>query len=229
MTRINSVVLKQFSQKGLTINEGVAVDARLVQSASHPISTEEIKKQREKRDTPEGKLDKNGNLLKFSRDLESDWTVKNDKPHYGLKEHASVDVDHGFVLSTDLTPASVSDSIYLPRCIAASCHTEDPIGKVYADKGYYGEPNRGFLHMNGIADGIMRKDTRSTKLTDYEKERNKGISKKRYIVEQYFGLSHLHSRAFRARFTRIVKNVLAALFRQMVFNLFRGGRILGTV
>jgi IS5 family transposase len=58
--------------------------------------------------------------------------------------------------------------------------------------------------MNGIADGIMRKDTKSTKLTDYEKERNKGISKKRYIVEQYFGLSHLHSRAFRARFTSVV-------------------------
>jgi len=83
--------------------------------------------------------------------------------------------------------------------------------------------------MNGIADGIMRKDTRSTKLTDYEKERNKGISKKRYIVEQYFGLSHLHTKAFRARFTRIAKNVLDALFRQMAFNLFRGGRILGTV
>ena len=28
---------------------------------------------------------------------------------------------------------------------------------------------------------------------------------------------------------RIVKNVLDALFRQMAFNLFRGGRILGTV
>ena len=213
----------------LPSNESVAVDARLVKPARHPISNDEIKKQREKRETPEGKLDQNGNLLKFSRDLDSDWSVKNDKPHYGLKEHASVDVDHGFVLSTDLTPASVSDSIYLPHCIAASCHTEDPIGKVYADKGYYGKPNSGFLHMNGIADGIMRKDTRSTKLTDYEKERNKGISKKRYIVEQYFGLSHLHTNAFRARFTRIVKNVLDALFRQMAFNLFRGGRILGTV
>ncbi|MDO9229676.1 MAG: hypothetical protein Q7U03_08930 [Syntrophales bacterium] len=56
------------------------MDAQLVQSASHPISTEEIKKQREKRDTPEGKLAKSVNLLKFSRDLESDWTVKNDKP-----------------------------------------------------------------------------------------------------------------------------------------------------
>jgi hypothetical protein len=35
--------------------------------------------------------------------------------------------------------------------------------------------------------------------------------------------------AFRAGFTRIVKNVLDVLFRQMAFNLFRGGRILGTV
>ena len=85
MTLINSVVLQQFSQKGLSINEGIAVDARLIQSASHPISNEEIKKQREESNAPEGKLDKNGNLLKFSRDLESDWIIKNAKPHYGLK------------------------------------------------------------------------------------------------------------------------------------------------
>ena len=229
MSKINSIVLQQFSRKGLTINEGIAVDARLVQSASHPLSNEEIKKQRKKRETQEGKLDKNGNLLKFSRDLDSDWVVKNNKPHYGLKEHASVDTNYGFLLATELTPASVNDSVYLPYCVAASCHTEEPIEKVYADKGYYGEPNRGFLHLNGIKDGIMRKNTKSTKLTDYEKERNKAISKKRYIVEQFFGISHLHTNAFRARFTRIVKNVLDALFRQMAFNLFRGGRIFGMV
>ena len=229
MNIINNLVLQQFSRKGLSINEGVAVDARLVQSASHPISNEDIKKQREKRDTLEGKLDKNGNSLKFSRDLESNWIVKNDKPHYGLKEHASVDTNYGFVLSTELTPASVSDSIYLPYCVATSCHTEEPIKKVYADKGYYGKPNSGFLHMNHIEDGIMRKDTTSTKLTDYEKERNKQISKKRYIVEQYFGLSHLYNNAFRARFTRIAKNAIDVLCRQMAFNLFRGEKILGTV
>jgi len=113
--------------------------------------------------------------------------------------------------------------------VAASCHTVDPIKKVYADKGYFGEPNRAFLHMNNIEDSIMRKATKSTKLTDYEKERNKQLSKKRYIVEQYFGLSHLHNDAFRARFTRIVKNVIDALCRQMAFNQFRGAKILGTV
>src|SRR3989304_6040223 len=231
MNMINNLVIQQFSQKGLIIKEGVAVDARLVQSASHPISNEEIKKQREKRETPEGKIDNNGNPLKFSRDLESDWTVKNETPHYGLKEHASVDVNHGFVLATELTPASVSDSppIYLPYCVAASCHTEEPIKKVYADKGYYGEPNRSFLRLNHIEDGIMRKDTKSAKLTDYEKDRNKQISKKRYIVEQYFGLSHLYNNAFRARFHRLAKNAIDALFQQMAFNLFRGEKRAGTV
>lgn len=83
--------------------------------------------------------------------------------------------------------------------------------------------------MNHIEDDIMRKETRSTKLTDYEKERDNRISKKRYIVEQYFGLSHLHDHALRAQFTWIVKNAIDGLFRQMVFNLFWGGRILGTV
>jgi len=60
MDQINSEILRQFESKGLTINEGVAIDARLVKSASRPISNDEIKKQRELNETPEGKLDKNG-------------------------------------------------------------------------------------------------------------------------------------------------------------------------
>ncbi|MFH1320222.1 MAG: transposase [Bacteroidota bacterium] len=85
--------------------------------------------------------------------MESDWTVKNDEPHYGLKEHVSVDVNHGFILSTTLTPASVNDSPFLPYCTLYSRNTKQPLEKVYADKGYFGKPNREFLYMNNIADG----------------------------------------------------------------------------
>ena len=74
----------------------------------------------------------------------------------------------------------MNDSIYLPYCVAASCHTEDPIKKVFADKGYFGKPNREFLSMNKIEDAIMRKATKGTELTEYETERNKAISKVRY-------------------------------------------------
>ena len=226
MIHVNNEVLQGFEKMGLSINEGIAVDARLVKSASRSMSNEGLKKLKEKRNTPEGRVDKNSNPLKFSRDLESDWTIKNDTPHYGLKEHTSVDVHSGFVLATTLTPASEHDSKYLPYLTIASCHTKDPIKKVYGDKGYYGHPNRAFLHMNGIKDGIMRKDTTTAKLTELEIERNKRISKKRYIVEQYFGLSHLHDGAYRARFTTILKNIWDTMCRQMAFNMFRGSKLL---
>jgi transposase, IS5 family len=198
----------------------------LVKSASKPLSKEGLKELKAKKDSPEGKVDKNGNTLKFSRDVESDWTVKNETPDYGLKEHASVDVKSGFVLATTMTPASVHDTKYLPYLTLASCHTKDPIKKVYADKGYHGEPNRSFLHLNDIEDGIMRKDTTTAKITEIEIERNKKISKKRYIVEQYFGLSHLHQGAYRARFPVMMKNIWDAMCRQMAFNLFRGSRLI---
>jgi IS5 family transposase len=54
---------------------------------------------------------------------------------------------------------------------------------VYAGKGYAGEPNRTFLAMNKLKDGIMSKDTKTAKLTKYEIDRNKKILKVRYIVE----------------------------------------------
>ena len=226
MDQINSEILRQFENQGLSINEGIAVDARLVKSASRPISNDKINASREKYHTPEGKLDKNGNPLKFHRDLDSDWVVQKDTPHYGLKEHTAVDVNHGFILATTLTPASVNDTNYLPYCTIYSRHTKQPIKKVYADKGYAGKPNRDFLASNDIADGIMRKDSTTAKLTEYEKERNKKISKLRYIVEQYFGISHLHDNAKRARFTDIAKNKFDCWYRQAAFNISKGAKIL---
>jgi IS5 family transposase len=227
MTQINSEILIQFDQKGLSINEGIAVDARLVKSANRPISNDKIKEERNKHNTPQGKLDKNGNPLKFHRDLESDWVVQNETPHYGLKEHASVDTNNGFILATMITPASHHDSPYLPWCTVYSLHTKQKLEKVYADKGYHGLPNRKFLNLNNIQDGIMRKDTTTAKLTEYEIQRNQRISKKRYIVEQYFGLSHLQDKAKRARFTTIIKNTIDAMFRQFAFNLKKGATLVG--
>ena len=226
MIQINSELLKQFHRYGLSINKGVAVDARLVKSASKPKSKDRLEEIKEHALTPEGKLDKNGNKKKFSRDLDSDWTIKNDEPHYGLKEHAAVDTENGFILSTILSPASHNDSPYLPRAVIYSMHTEDKIKTVYADKGYPGAPNRNFLALNKIKDGIMRKDEKNAKLTQLEIERNKSISKLRYIVEQYFGISHKYDNGNQARFPEIMKNIIDIMFRQFAFNLKKGAKIL---
>lgn len=225
MDDINSEILRQFEVKGLTINEGIAVDARLVKSTSRPVNNDRLKKLRKIHDTEDGKLDKNGKPKKFTRDLDSDWVVQKDTPHYGLKEHAAVDTNHGFILTTTMTPASVNDTNYLSYCTVFSRHTKQPIKKVFADKGYAGKPNRDFLAGNNIADGIMRKDTTTAKLTDLEIERNKNISKVRYMVEQYFGISHLKDNAKRARFASINKNKWDCWIRQAAYNIFKGLKI----
>ncbi len=67
-----------------------------------------------------------------------------------------------------------------------------------------------FLALNKIADGIMRKDSISVELINLEMDRNKKLSKTRYIVEQYFGISYLNERAKKARFTTTVKARLIA-------------------
>ena len=51
MFELNNVVLQEFSKKGLVINEGIAVDARLVKSASKPLSNDEIENLKSKRNT----------------------------------------------------------------------------------------------------------------------------------------------------------------------------------
>jgi IS5 family transposase len=226
INQIYSELLKQFHQHRLSINEGVAVDARLVKSASRPISNKQIKELKDHLDSPESRLDKKGNLKKFSRDFESDWTIKNDEPHYGLKEHTSVDTKNGFIFSTTLSPSSHNDSRYLPHAVIYSNHTTDKIQTAYADKGYAGTPNREFLALNNIRDGIIRKDNINAKLTDLEIKRNKAISKFRYIVEQYFGISHLHDNGDKARFPQIMKNTIDIMFRQFAFNLKKGAKIL---
>jgi len=129
-------------------------------------------------------------------------------------------------LATSITPASVNDTNYLPYCTVYSRHTKQPIEKVYADKGYAGQPNRNFLATNNIADGIMRKNSTTAKLTELEINRNKIISKVRYIVEQYFGISHLHDGAKRACFTTIAKNKVDCWYRQAAYNIFKGLKIL---
>ena len=59
---------------------------------------EELKEERE---------EKTDTSVKFSRDIESDWTIKNDKPTFGMKEHASIDVESGLVLSSVISKAGV--------------------------------------------------------------------------------------------------------------------------
>jgi len=221
LEKIHGEILHQFKALGFSIESGMAVDARLIRSASRPVSGKKLEGLREKRKSESGQKDKNGRSLKFQRDVDSDWTVKNGQPVFGMKESASLDVESGFVLSTLISRASEHDTNYFQAAVVKGIHGENLPPKVYADKGYCGEPNRAFLGMNGIGDGIMRKDQINAKLGPMEIERNRMISKVRYKVEQYFGLSHLHQGGGKARFTTLAKEGWDRLCGAMAFNIKR--------
>ena len=69
---LNSLVLQEFAKRGLSINEGIEIDARLLKSASKPVSKEGLGELKEQRVIPEDKVDKNGNTLKFKGGVKSE-------------------------------------------------------------------------------------------------------------------------------------------------------------
>ena len=221
LEKVHHELLNQFDTLGFSIESGMAVDARVVKSASRPVSDRKLRELREKRKAKAHMRKKSQKAMRFQRDLESDWTVKHNKPLFGMKEHAAIDVESGLVLSTHMTKASEHDTKYFSYAVMKGIHGKKLPTKVYADKGYCGEPNRDFLHMNGIDDGIMRKNQINAALTEKEIQRNKEISKVRYKIEQYFGITHKYHGAGKARFTTIIKENWDHLCGAMAFNIKR--------
>jgi IS5 family transposase len=75
------------------------VDARVVKSASRPVGDKKLKELREKRKIKAQMRKKTQRAMRYQRDLDSDWTMKNNQPLFGMKEHAAIDVDSGLLLS----------------------------------------------------------------------------------------------------------------------------------
>jgi len=217
--KIHQKLLLQFQAMGFSIESGTAVDARIVRSASRPVSSKKLEALREERQHDTERPDRKP--IKFQRDVESDWTVKNDVPYFGMKEHAAIDVESGLIVSTLITTASENETNHLQATVVSGLHGKELPPKVYADKGYCSKRNRRFLSINGIRDGIMRKNQVNARLTEREVKRNRGISKVRYKIEQYFGLTSLEHEAGQARFTTLVKEGWNRLCGAIAFNCKR--------
>jgi len=81
--------------------------------------------------------------------------------------------------------ALFNDTNYVQHCNVYSRHTNRLVKKVETDKGYAEKPNRGFLAMNSVENGFLRKDLTTAKLAHHKKERTNKISKVCYVVGQY--------------------------------------------
>jgi hypothetical protein len=111
-------LLGQLQKKGFSIDAGLAVDARLARSVSTPVSKDKIEEKKQERE--QRKQDTTKKSLKFCRDLESDWMKRREIPFYGMKEHASIDVKSGLLMSTLLSKASEHDSNYFQYTVGVT-------------------------------------------------------------------------------------------------------------
>ena len=142
----------------------------------------------------------------FSGDKEARWGCKGGKKYwFGYKRHVSVDIDSGLIEKVWVTPANVNDA----DGFKFVCPTET---RVLADRGYDTEHVREILRQKHCEDGVMR----LTRRKDFDKERNKAISKKRAPWEHVFS-----KMSRRTRYMGVAKTYLQALMEAIVHNMKR--------
>jgi len=197
---------RQLVAHNIIIKEAPAaiIDASVIESAAHPNQT--VGPIQEDRKEDESKPPA---VVHQSADPDATWLKKGRKSHFGYKLFAVVDGD-GFARHTEMTPANQSEVTYFETVIKAMPRHKGM--RVYSDKGNASRANRDMLKELGLKDGIMHKAARNTPLTDWQKVKNRLISKVRYVVEQsfgtmkrpldfsrasYFGLERVHGQAIR--------------------------------
>jgi IS5 family transposase len=208
---------RQLRQKGLILKStrGAVIDATLIESSNRPRKVVDISEDREE-DSEDKKPEQAECRIQESKDPDARWLKKGKKCYFGYKGFVVVEDNEGFIEKVHVKPANAWEAGELEELI------EDiDAGTTYADKGYATQENREKLKSKKLRDGIMNKASRGHPLTKWQKQRNKIISKRRYIVEQAFGTLKRIFEFTRARYATAIKVEAQMRFKAMCFNLLK--------
>lgn len=201
------LINRQLTEKGLKVRkaEAAVIDATIIQTAGG--------KQRRAVET-----DENGVVSENtpSKDKDARRVKKDGKFKLGYKQHTRTDHE-GYIEKLHISPANEHE-----------CNHFEPLLQdiaegvtVYADKGYDSNANRTLLREKKLSDGIMRKAHRGHPLTGEDKERNRQLSKTRYVVEQSFGTLHRKFRYQRAAYFGLLKVTAQSHLKAICINLLK--------
>jgi IS5 family transposase len=175
------------------ISNGAVLDATLIEAAvsSRAIPSVIIEDRKESDDNNDNdNNDESSTVSQLSANEQTDveidkdakWLKKGKHTIFGYKGFITTDATDGYIEVIDVTPANVSEVKHMQDALA---NVEIKGAKaLYADKGYASAANVEWLNNNNVGNCIMDKAYRNTPLTTEQKERNKKISKTRYIVER---------------------------------------------
>ena len=224
-----SLLDAQFEDLGILVKKGSFIDATIVQAQRRPPSKETKEEdgsvdsagdgENRKGSGSKASLTKDGKIY-FKSDPDARWTVKRGKPAYGYKVHVNTD-ESGIVRCVEVTPANVHDSRKLKSLISKK-ETE----AIFADKAYDSQGIRSWCEQRGIKCFILHKGKRNKPLTEEEIQENKMLSKKRFRVEQVFGIAKSHYGMNRLPYVGLMRNKVKTFMVVMAMNLKRAWNIM---
>lgn len=181
-------VNRQIQAHQVTVTKGYHLDASITPSPRKPKTKPayEVVNDREERDD-EGDAQAEMKVIEASQagvDTEARWTKKGGKAVFGYKQHTVVD-DNGLVIAVETTAANQHDS--KPMLSLLDKAGIEPNSRIHADKAYSSQKHREALKERGLKNAIQNKATKNKQLTDRHLQRNRLISRFRYVVERTFG------------------------------------------
>ena len=155
-------------------------------------------------------------------DTEARWVKKGGKSVFGYKQHTVVD-DNGLVMAVDTTAANQHDS--KPMLALLDKAGVKPGCRLHADKAYSSQKHREALETRGIKNGIQDKAVKNKPLTVRQLQRNRLITRRRYVVERTFGGQTRWFGGKTLRYRGLAKAHAWHILQAMAYNLKRLPRL----
>lgn len=204
---------KQLSNKGLVENPGKIIDATFVEVPKQRNSRDENKEIKETKKSPDDWSD----AKKRQKDVDAEWTKKNNETYYGYKCHTVVSSLLKLIERYTVTGAATHDS-------QESLHLANPHHdhEMWADSAYGSQMIEEALKSMGITTHIARKGKRGKPLTDEDKAYNRIVSSIRARIEHVFGTMTNTMDAMRIRCIGMTRAAGIIGLNNLVYNMLRG-------
>ena len=186
--RLLEQINQQIHAHQVTVTTGYHVDASITHSSRKPKNkpTYEVVNDREERDDEsEAQADMRvAEVTQSGVDTEARWVKKGGQSMFGYKQHTAVD-HNGLVMAVETTAANAHDS--KPMLALIEKANIKAGSRLHGDKAYCSKKHNEALKERGIKNGIQDKAVKNKPLTRRQLQRNRLITKSRYVVERTFG------------------------------------------
>jgi transposase, IS5 family len=224
--KLMSLINIQLEKHSIIVKTGIKIDATITDSPRKPKgkTTYVIAEDRKEDEVNEEDKQAQSNHIKAVKvvqagvDEQARWIKKGGNLHYGYKEHVATD-ENGLVVSVETTPANEHDSLSFESLVTKADVKENT--GIFADKAYKSAKHDTYLKEKKLKNRVHHKASKSHKLSKWEQEFNRLVSKQRYTVERTFGSKVRWFKTGTAKYIGKIKTHAQHLIESIAYNLKR--------